>query len=103
MRHRRLLLCIVLAACSKSNNSTTGPGPTGSLDITITAPAGVSAKVRVISPDDSVITLTASRTLNGLTPGNYLVSASAGADADPIVGTGYNAAVTGSPATVAGG
>ena len=102
-RFDRICLIALLAACSKSSGSSTGPGPTGSLDVTITAPAGVAAKVHVITPDDSVITISASQTLNGLAPGNYLVRASSGTTADPIVGTGYTGAVTGSPATVAGG
>lgn len=105
MRHFPvLLLALSAVACSKSNNNGgTGPGPTGSLDITITAPAGVTAKVHVITPADSVITLTTSQTLNGLTPGDYLITASAGVTADPIVSTAYVPAVTGSPATVSGG
>ena len=98
-----ILAVAVVAACSRSSSSSTGPGPTGALDVTITAPAGVTAKVHVITPDDSVITINASQTLNGLAPGNYLVRASSGTTADPIVGTGYTGAVTGSPATVAGG
>ena len=69
----RVALLLGLAACSKSNSGGTGPGPTGSLDITITAPGGVSAKVNVITPSDSLITITTSQTINGLVPGNYTV------------------------------
>jgi len=103
-RHLPALLLLALAACSKSNsNGGTGPGPTGSLDITISAPAGVSAKVNVITPADSIITVSSSGTLHGLTPGDYVIRASAGVTADPIVSTAYAPAVTGSPATVAAG
>lgn len=101
---RLMLLALAALACSKSNNSSgTGPGPTGSLDVTVTAPSGVAGKVFVITPDDSLITITSSQTLNGLTPGDYLVRASSGVTADPIIGTAYTPAITGSPANVAGG
>jgi len=102
-RSTRVALLLALAACSKSNSGGTGPGPTGSLDITITAPGGVSAKVNVITPSDSIITITSSQTVNGLAPGNYVVRAAAGVTNDPIVSTAYAGAVTGSPANVTAG
>ena len=98
------LLLLAVTACSKSSsNGGTGPGPNGSLDVTITAPAGVTGKVTIITPTDSLITITSSQTLNGLAPGNYIVRASAGVTVDPIVSTGYTGAVTGSPASVVAG
>jgi hypothetical protein len=97
-------LLLLAAACSKSNsNGGTGPGPTGSLDVTITAPAGVSGKVNITTPSDSLITITSSQTINGLAPGEYIVRASAGVTADPIVSIAYTAAVTGNPATITAG
>ena len=102
-RSTRVALLLALAACSKSNSGGTGPGPTGSLDITITAPGGVSARVNVITPSDSIITITSSQTVNGLAPGNYVVRAAAGVTNDPIVSTAYAGAVTGSPANVTAG
>ena len=98
-----LAALLAVAACSKSNSGGTGPGPTGSLDVTITAPAGVSAKVSIITPNDSVITISSSQTVNGLAPGDYVVRASPGVTADPIVSIAYTGAITGSPATVTAG
>ena len=98
-----LAALLAVAACSKSNSGGTGPGPTGSLDVTITAPAGVSAKVSIITPNDSVITISSSQTVNGLAPGDYVVRAGPGVTADPIVSIAYTGAITGSPATVTAG
>ena len=104
IRRSAALFLLALAACSKSNsNGGTGPGPTGSLDVTIIAPAGVSGKVNITTPGESLITITSSQTINGLVPGDYIVRASAGVTADPIVSTGYTGAVTGSPATITAG
>ena len=87
-----------IAACSGGNS--TSPATTGSLDVTITAPAGVSPSVAIVAPDGSITMITSSQTLNGLAAGSYGVIAQPGVTADPIVGTGYAGAVTGSPATV---
>jgi sugar lactone lactonase YvrE len=91
---------LLVLACGGSSDSGTGPPPTGSLEVTISAPAGVSTPVAVIGIAGYSQLLSTSQTLTGLTPGDYFVSASPGASADLIVGNLYSASITGSPAAV---
>jgi ligand-binding sensor domain-containing protein len=91
------------AACSKSDSGGTGPGTTGTLDITITAPVGVTPSVIVVAPSGAITTITSSQTLSALPAGNYTVIAQPGVTADPIVGIGYAGVVVGSPAAVPAG
>jgi len=68
----------------------------GSLQVNVTGlPNGANANVSVSGPNNFSQTLTSSKTLNGLAPGSYTVTA---ADVTP-----YKATVTGSPATVKAG
>lgn len=72
----------------------------GSLAVTVDGlPGGVDGDVRVTGPGGFDQALTASTTLNGLTPGTYVVTADAVADGDDD----YGATVAGSPAVVPAG
>jgi len=97
-----LVLAAAAVACGKSS-STAPSNDTGSLAVTITAPAGVSASVSVSGPDGFLQQISATRTLSGLAPGSYMVTAAAGSAADGIVGVPYSGTVTGSPASVTAG
>jgi sugar lactone lactonase YvrE len=97
----RLAGAAILAACSSSDS--TNAGPTGSLTVTITAPAGVSPSVTIYKPDSTSLVITATQTLTALPVGTYHISAGPGVTADPVVSTAYNGAVTGSPAAVTSG
>ena len=94
---------ILAAACSSSTSPGGGGSTTGSLMITVSAPAGVSARVTVLGPAGYRSTITSSQTISGLDAGSYAVVADPGTTTDPIVGTGYAGAVTGSPATITAG
>jgi ligand-binding sensor domain-containing protein len=97
---RYLILLAGAVACSSGGGDTTAPPTTGSLTVTITVPAGVTANVSVTGPGNFAQTLNATTTIGALVPGSYTVRADAAAGADPIVGIPYSGAVTGSPATV---
>ena len=112
MRHAHISLAGSLAssavvllalACGGSSDSGTGPPATGSLAVNISAPAGVSTPVAVSGNAGYSQLLSSSQTLTGLTPGDFFVSATAGASADLIVGDLYAATVVGSPAAVSAG
>ncbi len=98
----RLGAVILFAAACNSSNSTNA-GPTGSLTITITAPAGVTPNVTIIKPDSTTETISSTQTLSALPVGTYKISAGPGVTSDPIVSTAYNGAVTGNPASVTDG
>ena len=48
-----LILLVAAVACSGGGGDTTAPPTTGSLTVTITAPAGVTPNVSVSGPADS--------------------------------------------------
>ena len=77
-------LTLALLACGGSSD--TGPTPTASLAVTVSAPGGVSTPVFVSGPNGYSQTLSGTQTLTGLAPGNYVVSAAGGGSTDPIVG-----------------
>jgi hypothetical protein len=92
---------VLTGACSKSAGPT-GPGPaqTGSLTVTITAPAGVSPRVTVSGPGGFSQQLRATQTLSGLSAGTYTVTAASDTVTNPVVSTLEEPSVTGAPATV---
>jgi sugar lactone lactonase YvrE len=98
-----LIGTLILAAACSSSTSPGGGNTTGSLMITVSAPAGVSARVTVLGPAGYRSTITSSQTISGLDAGSYSIVAEPGTTTDPIVGTGYAGAVTGSPATITAG
>lgn len=91
---------VAAAACSSSHS--TAP-QTGTLTITVTAPAVVTPQVTVSGPAGYTKMLSATTTLSALAAGSYAVSAASVTSADSTVGTFNSATVTGSPATVAAG
>jgi sugar lactone lactonase YvrE len=93
----------LLACGACSSGDSTNAAPTGSLTVTITAPAGVTPAVTVIHPDGSTDVIASTQGFPGLPVGVYGISAGPGVTADPIVSTAYNAAVTGNPATITNG
>jgi sugar lactone lactonase YvrE len=88
-----------LLSCGES----AAPFPTGSLSVTINAPAGITPSVMVSGAGGYHETLTATQTLSGLAVGSYTVSAASVRKANPIVATVYRATVTGGAATVSAG
>ena len=88
-----------LVGCNSSDS--TGPPPPGSgrLAVTITAPTGVTPSVEVNGPAEYHQTLSATKTLTGLTPGGYTVTAGPVPVPHPIVATVYDATVTGGTVT----
>ncbi len=91
----------LVIACSSGDS--TNAGPTGSLTVTITAPAGVTPSVTITGPDSSAQTISATQTLTALPVGTYKISAGPGVTNDAIVSVAYNGAVTGNPASVTNG
>jgi sugar lactone lactonase YvrE len=67
--------------------------------VTISAPAGVTPSVEVSGPAKYHQTLSATKTLTGLTPGGYTVTAGLVLVPHPIVATVYDATVTGGTVT----
>jgi hypothetical protein len=95
-----LFALLLVAGCSSSHGGgTTGP-TTGSLAVTITAPAGATPSVKISGPAGYSQTLSATATLSGLAPGSYTVTAAQVTVADSIVASVDTATVTGSPAAV---
>ncbi|MBF6596186.1 MAG: NHL repeat-containing protein [Thermaceae bacterium] len=72
----------------------------GSLEVSVTGlPSGLDAKVSISGPNGFSQTLSSSKTLNGLVPGSYAISAVTVTSS----GITYLASVSGSPATVSAG
>lgn len=99
------LLCAAFAVLALGCASSTGPtstagNSTGTLEVAITAPTGVSPSVTITGPNGYAETVSAAATLTGLTPGSYTITAATGLTSDSIVSIGYAGVVTGSPATV---
>lgn len=96
---------LAFGGCSPSGGTTAPktPSTTGSLAVTVTAPAGVTPAVIVNGPSGFHINLNATRTLTGLEPGTYAIAAPPVVTTNPVVGTMNRAAVTGNPATVTAG
>lgn len=92
-------LTALFTACGSSSHSSTGPG-SGSLAVTITAPAGITPSVTINGPGNYVKVISATTTLTGLTAGSYTITAARVATTAPIVSTLYVGKVTGSPATI---
>ncbi len=93
-----VLVVLAVFACS----SATSPS-TGSLEVSVTAPSGVVDTVTVIGPAGYLQKLGVSKTLTGLMPGSYTITAGAVTSSAPVVGVAYGATITGSPAPVAAG
>jgi sugar lactone lactonase YvrE len=89
---------LAVAGCSSS----TAP-KTGSLDVTVVAPTGVTGNITVSGPSGYSKSISATTTLTGLAPGSYSVSAANVVAIDPIVGNLETATVSGSPVTVTAG
>ncbi len=90
--------CAALA-CGSSKHPSTGP-TTGSLTVTITAPASIKPSVTVSGPNNYVKALSATTTLTGLPTGTYTVTAAKQATTAPIVSILYTPTITGSPVPV---
>ena len=90
------------AACGSSTTGPSTPG-TGSLTVTIAAPAGVTPAVSVTGPGGYSKALAATTTLTGLAVGTYNVVAATIGTAGAIVATVNTPTVTGAPAIVTGG
>lgn len=95
-----LIITAILAAAGCSSSSAP---KTGSLDVTVVAPTGVTGNVTVTGPNSYSKSVSATTTLTGLAPGSYTVTAAAVATTDPIVGNLETATVSGSPLTVKAG
>jgi sugar lactone lactonase YvrE len=80
----------------------TGPND-GSLIVTVTAPSSVTPRVIISGPGGFKNTISEKTQFVLLAPGSYTVVGATVATKDPIVGTGYDAVVAGSPATVTNG
>jgi sugar lactone lactonase YvrE len=89
---------LALLGCDSSGS--TSPSGVGSLAVTITAPAAVTPSVTVSGPAGYHQTLTATKTLTGLAPGNYTVAGGRVLVPHPIVATVYDATITGGAASV---
>lgn len=100
------LVVVLTVACSRSAGPT-GPATvdpaTGSLTVTITAPAGVTPSVTVSGPGGFAQHLHATRTLSGLNAGSYTVTAASDTMTNPIVPTVEEPSVTGAATTVSPG
>jgi sugar lactone lactonase YvrE len=90
----------ILAAAGCSSSSAP---KTGSLDVTVVAPAGVNGNVTVTGPNGYSKSIIATATLTGLAPGSYTVTGAAVTTTDPIVGVLELASVSGSPVSVTAG
>jgi sugar lactone lactonase YvrE len=111
MRHIRhvgrglVRAAVALAACGGlplvgcDSSDSTGSSGTGSLAVTISAPAGVTPSVTVSGPSGYQQTFSATKTLTGLAPGGYTVTAGPVPVPHPIVASIYDATVTGGTVT----
>jgi sugar lactone lactonase YvrE len=103
----RVIVALGAAAALGSGGCSSSHGPTapstGSLTVTITAPAGVTPSVTVSGPGGYHHILSATQTLTGLTAGSYTITAPRAVSTAPIVATVNTAMVTGSPASVTAG
>ena len=81
---RVLLALLLTASCGETGSGgLTGPAPTGALELSLSGlPAGVAGRLIVIGPN-RIDTLTSSRMLSGLTPGQYQIAAQ-DVDADDV-------------------
>ncbi|MBK6496132.1 MAG: hypothetical protein IPG05_13705 [Gemmatimonadetes bacterium] len=81
---RVLLALLLTASCGETDSGgLTGPAPTGALELSLSGlPAGVAGRLIVIGPN-RIDTLTSSRMLSGLTPGQYQIAAQ-DVDADDV-------------------
>ena len=103
-RSRSPLLHMVTAATLLAGVACGSTGPkTGSLAVTITAPAGVTPRVTVTGGNGFSRTITTTTTLTGLGAGSYTVTAAPVTSANAIVAAVNTVAVSGSPATVRAG
>jgi sugar lactone lactonase YvrE len=93
------LVTVVPLACS-SSHSPSGPS-TGSLNVTVTAPVGITPSVIVTGPNSYRQLLRATTTLTGLATGSYVVTAAKVPSAARIVSVLYVGKIAGSPANVA--
>lgn len=101
---RSALLHIVAAAMLLAGVACGSTGPkTGSLAVTITAPAGVTPRVTVTGGNGYSRTITTTTTVTGLGPGSYAVSAAPVTSANAIVAAVNVVTVSGSPVTVRAG
>jgi sugar lactone lactonase YvrE len=91
---------IAAAGCNSTSAPRTIAPTTGSLGLTVVTPTGVTGSVTVTGPAGYSKSASATTTLTGLAPGNYVVAATPVVTADPIVGTVESATVSGSPVTV---
>jgi sugar lactone lactonase YvrE len=92
---------LVVLGCDSSTNGPTEPSLRGILAVTITAPSGVTPSVMVDGPTGYSRSLVTSQSLT-LAPGSYTVTAASVEVVDPIVGTRYEATVTGGTVPVNG-
>jgi sugar lactone lactonase YvrE len=99
VRQMAVLIAVAAGTLAAAGCSSTGP-KTGSLTVTIIAPAGVTPAVTVSGPNAYSKVLAATTTLTGLAVGNYTVTAASVTTTAPIVGTVNTGTVSGSPASV---
>lgn len=103
-----IVLCLVamLAACSSSPLSATAPSSrtTEGLNVSVYGlPSGVNGAVTVTGPGGYTATVTATKTLSGLTPGTYTVTAAPTGTTAAVVGVAYTVSGGGGPVTVSAG
>lgn len=102
--HTPTLIIVISSAILAGAGCSSSTAPkTGSLDVTVVTPTGVTGNVTVTGPGSYSKSISATTTLTGLAPGSYTVSGAAVSTADPIVGVLESATVSGSPATVTAG
>ena len=95
---------LVLVGCGGSSSSSTGPSvTTGSLTVTITAPAGVTPSVTVSGPAGFKVSLSATQTVSGLAVGSYTVTAASDTVPNAIVSAVYDGAVFAGTVSVSAG
>jgi sugar lactone lactonase YvrE len=94
---------LALFGCGGSSGSTGPSVTTGSLTVTITAPAGVTPSVTLTGPAGYHQSVSATATLTGLAVGSYTVTAEPATVSNPLVATVYDGAVTGASVAVSTG
>jgi sugar lactone lactonase YvrE len=77
---------VALSSACGGSDTTTGPGATGSLLITVTSTGGPIGRITVSGPAGFSRSITSTTTLTGLSPGSYAVSADSAEVPDLIVG-----------------